>query len=157
MTEGLPRWAQEIIERVVAVCERDPRILGVTVGGSAATGTMDEFSDLDFVVVCGEKSHREVLGGARELAASVGPLLACFVGEHVCEPRLLICLYGPPLRHVDLKFVALSDLATRVEDGRLLWDRDGMVGDEQRESTAVWPPPDGQWIEDRFWVWVHGR
>ncbi len=22
-------------------------------------------------------------------------------------------------------------------------------------TTAVWPSPDGQWIEDRFWVWVH--
>jgi hypothetical protein len=31
-------------------------------------------------------------------------LLVGFTGEHVGEPRVLICLYGPPVLHVDLKF-----------------------------------------------------
>jgi len=24
-----------------------------------------------------------------------------------------------------------------------------------REPQAVWPAPEPQWIEDRFWIWVH--
>jgi hypothetical protein len=68
---------------------------------------------------------------------------------------LLICLYGPPLVHVDLKFVALTDLADRVEEPVVLWQR----GDEMSRALALgvarYPQPDPQWIEDRFWTWVH--
>ena len=58
---------------------------------------------------------------------SSGTLLAAFTGEHVGEPRLLICLYDRPLLHVDLKFVALPDVAARVEDPAVLWERDGRL------------------------------
>lgn len=82
-------------------------------------------------------------------------LLVAFTGEHVGEPRLLICLYGPPVLHVDLKFVSLSDAATRIEDPVILWDRDGRLTAVFQQTTAVYPTPDFQWIEERFWVWVH--
>lgn len=52
---------------------------------------------------------------SRELAGTLGHLLHAFTGEHVGEPRLLICLYGPELLHVDLKFVTLEMLTQRVE------------------------------------------
>ncbi len=68
---------------------------------------------------------------------------------------MLICLYGPPPLHVDLKFVADSDLDQRVEDGLVLWQRNGAVDAALRRAEAVWPRPDRQWIEDRFWVWIH--
>ena len=42
-----------------------------------------------------------------QLAESLHLLLAAFTGEHVGEPRLLICLYRSPLLHVDLKYVSL--------------------------------------------------
>jgi predicted nucleotidyltransferase len=155
MTARLPRWAQEFVDKVVSACEQDPRILGVTIGGSAVTGTMDVFSDLDFLIICTNDGCDEVLAGARDLAATLGPLLVAFTGEHVRESRLLIGVFGPPLRHVDLKFVTLADLATRVEDGLLLWARDARVGDALQATAAVWPALDPQWIEDRFWVWVH--
>ena len=64
-----------------------------------------------------------MLAEARQFAQRLGPLLASFTGEHVGEPLLLICLYGPPLIHVDLKFVALHDLEHRVEDGIVVWER----------------------------------
>ena len=89
------------------------------------------------------------------IAGSLGPLLAAFTGEHVGEPRVLICLYGPPLLHVDLKFVSLPDVAERVEDPEVLWEREGRVTEALRGGEARFPAPDRQWIEDRFWVWVH--
>jgi predicted nucleotidyltransferase len=144
------------IDRAIQAAERDPRIVGLTLGGSAVAGGIDEFSDLDFVVVCRDEDQPALLAEARQFAQRLGPLLASFTGEHVGEPRLLICLYGPPLIHVDLKFVALHDLEHRVEDGIVVWERDsGMINRAAAGTVAVWPQPDLQWIEDRFWIWVH--
>jgi hypothetical protein len=147
--------AQRFLDGLLAAVRDDPRIVGLLLAGSAATGDMDEFSDVDTVIVSTDESHPELLAGAQGFAASLGPLLAAFTGEHVGEPRLLIALYGPPLLHVDLKFLGLSDLAVRVEDGVIAWERDGLVSAALAGSAAVWPTQAPQWIEDRFWVWVH--
>lgn len=155
ITDWAPRHVRPYVEAVIAAVQADPRVVGLTAGGSAATGTMDEFSDLDLVVVCRDEHQPELLRDAPAFAAGLGPLLACFTGEHVGEPRLLIALYGPPLLHVDLKFVADSDLDQRVEDGRVLWQRDGVLDVALRRATPAWPGPDPQWIEDRFWIWIH--
>lgn len=150
-----PSPARPITEAAITASRADPRIIGLTVGGSAAAGTMDEFSDLDFVVVCRDEVQPELLRNAPAFAAGLGPLLASFTGEHVGEPRLLICLYGPPLLHVDVKFVAESDLDDRVEDGEILWQRDSTLDAALRRTRAVWPRTDPQWIEGRFWIWLH--
>jgi hypothetical protein len=50
----------------------------------------------------------------------------------------------------------LGEVGRRVEDGVVLWERDaGTLGRAMAASPAMWPQPDLQWIEDRFWVWVH--
>ncbi len=116
---------------------------------------MDEYSDVDFVFVCHDKDQPRLLRDAPAFAACLGPLLTCFTGEHVGEPRLLIALFGPPLLHVDLKWVAERDLDVRVENGRVLWQREGALDRALGRAEAVWPRPDPQWIEDRFWVWIH--
>src|SRR4051794_5519980 len=96
---------REAAARIVAELSRDPRIAGVAAGGSWLTA-MDEHSDLDLVVAVFREHEASVTAERMALAERCGPLLAAFTGEHVGEPRLLICLYGPPLLHVDLKFVA---------------------------------------------------
>lgn len=151
--------ARERMVRFVAealpVLQDDARIVGLAAGGSFAQGGLDRHSDLDLVIAVEPAAHAAVLAGARDLAARLGPLLAAFTGEHVGEPRLLICLYGPPLLHVDLKFVALLDLADRVEEPLILWQREARVRRALDDGVACWPQPDLQWIEDRFWVWIH--
>ncbi|MGI8779963.1 MAG: nucleotidyltransferase domain-containing protein [Solirubrobacteraceae bacterium] len=92
--DALPALARPLLDRLLAAAARDERIVGVTAGGSAVTGTMDEFSDLDLVVVCRDGDHGAA-PDVRDLAAAIGPLLAAFTGDHVGEPRLLIALYGP--------------------------------------------------------------
>ncbi|TCC35577.1 nucleotidyltransferase domain-containing protein [Kribbella speibonae] len=151
----IPEHLRVVADNVVAEAERDPRVLAVLAGGSVATGTSDEYSDLDLVLVCRDEDQPACLAEAKEFAGRVGPLLSSFTGEHVGEPRLLIALYGPPLVHVDLKFVTPDGLRTRVEDGVVLWQRDDTVDRVRQESTPAWPQPDPQWIEDRIWVWVH--
>ncbi len=144
-----------LLRQIVAGTRQNPALVGLAAGGSFRSGRMDEFSDLDLVVVVEPAASQEVRGKRGALAAALGPLLASFTGEHVGEPRLLICLYGPPPVHVDLKFVTPDDLAVRVETPTVLWDRDGRVRIALAAGTAAWPAPDPQWIEDRFWIWVH--
>lgn len=144
-----------LLRRLTEVAAGDPRILALTLGGSVVVGETDEFSDVDVLLVCTDDGHESLLGEAPELAAGLGRLLASFTGEHVGEPRLLICLYGPPLLHVDLKFVKRADLDERVEDGVVLWEREPGLVEAACATPATWPTPDPQWIEDRFWVWVH--
>ncbi|GAA1157316.1 aminoglycoside 6-adenylyltransferase [Kribbella jejuensis] len=153
--ERVPEHLRELAERVVKAAEADERMLAVVAGGSVATGTSDEYSDLDLVLVCTPEAHESVLASAREFAERIGPVLTSFTGEHVGERRLLIVLYGPPLAHVDLKFVTPEQLAVRVEDGLVLWQRSDVVERAYAGSAPRWPEADPQWIEDRFWGWVH--
>lgn len=130
-------------------------VSGIAAGGSFITGILDEYSDLDLVVVAEDTAWPAVLERRQEIAARLGPLLAAFTGEHVGEPRLLVCLFGPPLIHVDLKFLPVVALDARVEDPILLWDRHGSIRSRLSAAEGRYPGPDRQWIEDRFWIWVH--
>ena len=134
---------------------KDERLVGIAAGGSYATRSMDEFSDLDLVIAVEQAAYESVLSERQAIAKGLGPLLSAFTGEHVGEPRLLICLYGPPLLHIDLKFVRLSDASTRVEEPIVIWERDGRLTAALAANRADFRGPDPQWIEDRFWTWVH--
>src|SRR6185295_1915123 len=105
----------------------DLRLVGVAAAGCYLTQTMDEWSDLDLVIAVDEAAYPSVLEDRQGIARRLGALLAAFSGEHVGEPRVLICLYGAPPLHVDLKFVRLADLAARVEDPAILWEREGRM------------------------------
>lgn len=145
----------EFVNRVIAVLEDDARILGIAAGGSWITDSMDAFSDIDLVIVVDSNHEREISNERLAIAAKFGSLLSGFTGEHVGEPRLIICLYGTPLLHVDLKFVALSDFAHRVEEPVILWERGAALSKKMEEEDSLYPRPSLQWIEDRFWVWIH--
>jgi predicted nucleotidyltransferase len=151
----IPELHARFLERALDRLGQDARLVGVAAAGSYPSGTLDEFSDLDLLIAVEPEAYALVLHERQALARELGPLLAAFTGEHVGEPRVLICLYGPPLLHVDLKFVSLADAATRVEDPAVLWERDGRLSHALRNGVARFPMPDLQWIEDRFWVWVH--
>jgi hypothetical protein len=152
---AMPAAHHRFLERAIPRFRADARLAGVAAGGSFISGRLDEHSDLDLVVIAGPGVAAEVLRDGAEIAGTLGPLLAAVVGDHVGERRLLICLYGPPLLHVDLKFYSLEELAHRVEDPTILWDRHGAVRVAMAHGTAAYPPPRFQWIEDRFWVWMH--
>jgi hypothetical protein len=153
--DQLPEAHSGFLDRALAHLTKDLRIAGVAAGGSYLTNSIDEFSDLDLVIFIEPSAYESVLDQRQSIAAELGPLLAAFTGEHVGEPRLLICLYGPPLLHVDLKFVNLEDAGERIEDPAVLFERDGRLSAVFAETAASFPDLDLQWIEDRFWVWIH--
>ena len=127
---------------------------------------MDEYSDLDLIVVVKDESYEAVMAErfaiVKGLGATEESLLAAFTGEHVCEPRLIISLFGnaapngAPL-HVDVKFSAIKDMGPRVEEPFIFWERTPAALSDRLRSfgPAAWPAPDLQWVEDRFWVWTH--
>jgi predicted nucleotidyltransferase len=144
----------EFANRAKDILELDDNVIGLAVAGSWLTNEIDEFSDLDLILVTKQK-----VSGDKALmldyAKRLGDFLSGFTGEHVGEPRVLICLYDNPLLHVDIKFVTLEEFHVRIETPTLLIDKNGQLAKAINNSTAQFPYPDYQWIEDRFWTWIH--
>jgi hypothetical protein len=145
---------QTFVANAIVRVQQDPDAVGLAAGGSWITDQLDAYSDLDLVLVTNSPISPD-LARMREYAAKLGSMIASFQGDHVGEPRLLITLYDAPLLHVDIKFITPDEFYQRVENPVILWERDGVLTSIIQQSTAQYPPVDFQWIEDRFWVWVH--
>jgi len=144
----------DFANRAKTILEPDDNVIGLAVAGSWLTNEIDEFSDLDLILVTRQKvSHNKNL--MLDYAKSLGDFLSGFTGEHVGEPRVLICLYKNPLLHVDIKFLTLEEFYSRIETPVLLIDKNGQLEEAINNSQARFPYPDYQWIEDRFWTWTH--
>ncbi|MCC3377415.1 nucleotidyltransferase domain-containing protein [Cohnella sp. REN36] len=146
---------ERFIERIQPILMQDDRFVGLLAGGSMMQGEMDAYSDLDLIVVYKPEFRDEIMAQRLQIAEGLGHLLAAFTGEHVGEPRLIISLYGPAPLHVDFKFVTPAELESRIEDPVILWERTPEIGAILGRTQASQPQLDLQWIEDRFWVWVH--
>ena len=145
---------REFANKVVNVLKNDNNTIGLAAAGSWITNEIDEFSDLDLILITKER----VSGDKTRMfhyAKSFGQFLTGFTGEHVGEPRVLICLYDNPLLHVDIKFLTLEEFRDRIETPVILLDTDGRLKTILEQTDSRFPYPDYQWIEDRFWVWIH--
>jgi hypothetical protein len=143
-------FAKQAAEKV----RNNPEAIGLAAGGSWITDDMDEYSDLDLVLVTKSK-HSDNKQKMIEFASGFGTLLNAFTGEHVGEPRVLICMYDNPFLHVDIKFVTVEEFKHRVENPVILWEKDNILTEMMKSTRPEWPGLDFQWIEDRFWTWVH--
>ncbi len=147
-------FQKEFVKHAARVLSQNAEITGIAIGGSWISDQLDEFSDVDLVIVTENR-----IGGDKEkmtaIAASISNFISGFTGEHVGEPRLLICLYDDPLIHVDFKFVTIDEFSERIEDPEIVFERNHKLSTVVRSSKPVVPKPDLQWIEDRFWTWVH--
>lgn len=141
-------------EKMVDLLKKDDSVVGLAAGGSWITHELDEYSDIDLVLVTKEKITRDKTN-MLDYVNKFGKLLTAFTGEHVGETRLLICLYDDPLLHVDIKFVTLEEFKTRIETPVILLDKDEQLKIAIENSAARFPIPGYQWFEDRFWTWVH--
>ena len=152
----LPNRHRAFLKRTLETVPEVEGVVGLTVGGSFIAGEMDEFSDLDLVLAVEPSSWPEILDRRQAIAAEIDPsFLAGFTGGHTGEPRVLVCLYGPPFLRVDLKFVSLDDAHERIDDPVILWEVDGCLGTAFARAASRYPAADPDWIEERFWVWAH--
>jgi hypothetical protein len=154
LPQSIPNDHRDFINHALDALTGDGRIVGIAAGGSFRSDQMDDHSDIDLVIVVSEKSLTTDTEARMEIASRLGPLLTGFVGNHVGDPRLLICLYSPPLVKVDLKFIVADDLSRRVEDPVILYDPSELIAKALRETEAKYPMPNRQWIEDAFWIWI---
>ncbi|MBZ7459279.1 nucleotidyltransferase domain-containing protein [Klebsiella michiganensis] len=156
MLSTLPDLHRSFAEQLRLNVQSDARIHSLLGGGSLILGGFDQYSDLDFVIVVDPLYYDEIMAQRVAFAGTAGNLLHAFTGEHVGEPRLLICLYGPELLHVDLKFVTLDMLTQRVEEPVVLFSRDRHALEQHlAKFSAQWPDMTPEWFESRAWIWLH--
>ena len=147
MLSTLPDLHRSFAEQLKLNVQSDARIHSLLGGGSLIHGGFDQYSDLDFVVVVDPLYYDEIMAQRVAFAGTAGNLLHAFTGEHVGEPRLLICLYGPELLHVDLKFVTLDMLTQRVEEPVVLFSRDRHALERHlAQFRAQWPDMTPEWF-----------
>lgn len=151
----IPEVHQRFIDHAEKIFRADTRFLGLLGAGSMITGNMDEYSDIDFIAVCYDEHKDSVTQDRYGILQKLGKLLSAFTGEHVGEPRVYICLYDEPLLHVDVKFISISELKARVENPVILFEVNEGISKVYQASQPKHPMPDLQWIEDRFWTWIH--
>lgn len=156
MPSNLPRTHENTLNQVRDAVASDRRLNALLIGGSYIHGGFDENSDLDFVIVVNDEEYENVMATRLAFANTLPGLVSAFTGEHVGEPRLLICLYGPPLLHVDLKFVLVSDLDHQIERRAILFARNPAVIEARIQAGEVaWPNHSSDWFEARAWIWLH--
>lgn len=156
MPSTLPESHALFLDHVRAAVVGDERLSALLIGGSYIHGGLDVHSDLDFVIVAQDEYYADVMAARMDFAEALPDFLTAFTGEHVGEPRLLICLYGPPLLHIDLKFVLAADLDRQIEQRAVLYARDPQdIARRTGAAVVSWPnlPPD--WFEARAWIWLH--
>lgn len=151
----IPSAHKIFVAHTIPRLEEDARILGLAAAGSWITKELDDYSDLDLVIVVDPAHYQSVLQDLSSLALGLGTCIASFTGEHVGVDNLLICLYEDPLLHVDLKCVSLPDFSNRIENPEVLWERNGELTKAIEENKPSIPHINLQWIEDRFWTWIH--
>ena len=152
---SIPEAHGEFLNYALPQLQADGDIIAIAAAGSFVSPGLDEHSDLDLVIVVADPELPTDLARRTEIAHKLGDLIACFTGEHVGEPRLLLCLYAPWLLHVDLKFTTLEGFRERVDDPAILYDPSDGLARVIKEFPNHYPLPDLQWAEDRIWIWIH--
>ena len=72
----LPQRYQIAIDRFVAVCQSDPRVIAAFLGGSYAGGKADAYSDLDLGLITTDGTYKNFLAGREAFIGQLGePLL----------------------------------------------------------------------------------
>ncbi|HYX16942.1 MAG TPA: nucleotidyltransferase domain-containing protein, partial [Nostoc sp.] len=58
---AVPEPQRELLEQILAKLKTDNRLLGVAIGGSYLSRKMDEYSDLDLIIVVDDVHYQQVL------------------------------------------------------------------------------------------------
>lgn len=72
---ALPDHHQIILDRFVAACRADGRVVAAFLGGSYARGAADEYSDLDFSLIVTDEAYDDFFAGRRAFLQHLGDLV----------------------------------------------------------------------------------
>jgi hypothetical protein len=96
------------------VLEPDDKVIGLAAAGSWLTNEIDEFSDLDLILVTQQKVSGDknlMLDYEKKWLVSYSPLQVSLSENH----EFYFCLSGIPLLREDIKFVTLDKFHLRIE------------------------------------------
>jgi predicted nucleotidyltransferase len=71
----LPQNHQAFINRFVAACQADDRVVAAFLGGSYARGAADAYSDLDLTLITTDAAYEEFLAGREDFIRRLGELV----------------------------------------------------------------------------------
>jgi hypothetical protein len=143
---------KEFLDRAVSIAEKDSRFTGLAL--HQESDHEHEFTDLELVFLCAPISFGDCAADLKGLADALGPLLLSYEQEKSDAEREITCLYDEPLRRIDLRLLP-TDGAAMLHNPKVLWERDGALTNELAKYRDQVPPIDLQWMEDRFWLWMH--
>src|SRR5579864_675575 len=68
----LPPHLQVIIDRFIAACQADERVVAAFLGGSYARGQTDAYSDLDLGLITTDEAYQDFLAGSKAFIQKLG-------------------------------------------------------------------------------------
>ena len=147
----------QLLRRIFNFFHVMPEIKGAFVSGSTATGSMDEFSDLDIGFLVFDKISRDQLWEKR-WDWEIAPWFHRFDADHI-KPYFVIYFFEPSI-HVDLNFYVESDLPSFVgAPYTQAWGQDPEFEKWLLQANTA-PPLSIDWStivhdDERFWAWTH--
>jgi predicted nucleotidyltransferase len=154
-TRNLPDH-DALLDAILAYFQRTPGVIGCFLSGSAATGQMDEDSDLDVGIVYESAEARAKVWDER-WNWQIAPWFHRFDADHI-KPHFVIYLFEPAIR-ADISLYLVDELPPAAGGPFVLaWDETGALREwldalpEQEPGAPDWG---GAVHEDeRFWAWL---
>jgi predicted nucleotidyltransferase len=82
---------QAFLERFVAACKADPRVVAALIGGSHARGAADAFSDLDLTLFSSDEAYEALIADREEFLRGLGELVFL---ESFAIPNLVFFIFA---------------------------------------------------------------
>jgi len=86
----LPPSHQSILDRLVAACQDDERVIAAFLTGSSARGTTDAYSDLDFCLITRSDAYQDFIAGKKDF---IGRLSEPLLMEDFNFPNCLLSIF----------------------------------------------------------------
>lgn len=147
---------KNFIEKIRKLINSDNRFVALLLSGSNARGESDEYSDIDLIIAVNEVYFEDVINNRLEFAKNIDGLICAVTGEQIEDPRALICLYGPNLMRVDMRFISKNSLYEISEKTEILWAKDkAEIETILSKATIEWPNKTPEWFENHTWILLH--
>jgi len=118
-----------VIERLVALCSGDERIVAAFLGGSHARAEADEFSDLDLCLITTDEAYEEVVSGRRAIIEQLGEPL--FLEDFGLEGIVFFILADGTEAHLFFRRASALDEIREVGPYRTLLDKEGVLAGKE--------------------------
>jgi predicted nucleotidyltransferase len=128
----LPPHLQTIVDRLVALCRDDPRIVAACLSGSRARDAADAYSDLDLDVISSDAAFEAVLAERPAFLRRLGEPLLC---EDFDLPSMIFFVFSDGTEG-EIAFARAGDLrGLHAGPYRVLLDKQGILAG----ATFPWP------------------